>query len=98
RSKRDWSSDVCSSDLSCPNYYHAEGHKLSHVLQYLISPFSLSISPTMVGRTKIQLCIHILMKTFPKSEGKLCSSIQNDLLWYSRSEERRVGKEYKHSQ
>jgi hypothetical protein len=37
----------------------------------LISPFSLSISLRLVGRTKIQLRIHILMKTFSKSGGKM---------------------------
>jgi hypothetical protein len=66
-----------------PNYFHSEGHKLSTILKYLISPFSLSISLRVIGHTKVQLHIHILMKAFPKSGGKLQTSIRHDLLWYS---------------
>jgi hypothetical protein len=51
---------------SCPATTMLKGTSSQHVFQYLISPFSLSISLRMIGCTKIQLRIHILMKTFPK--------------------------------
>jgi hypothetical protein len=54
---------------SCPTTTMLKGTSSQHALQYLISPFSLSISLRMVGQTKIELRIHSLMKTFPKSEG-----------------------------
>jgi hypothetical protein len=43
-----------------------KGTSSQHVLQYLISPFSLSISLRVIGCTKVQLCIHILMKASPE--------------------------------
>jgi hypothetical protein len=48
-----------------------EGTNSQPILQYLISPFSLTIGLRVIGQTEDQLRIHILMKAFPKSRGKL---------------------------
>jgi hypothetical protein len=50
-----------------PNFLHAEGHNSQHIFQYLIIPFSLSISLRVIGCAKVQLRIHILMKASPES-------------------------------
>jgi hypothetical protein len=44
-----------------------KGTSSQHIFQYLISPFSVSISLRVIGRTKVQLCIHILMEASPES-------------------------------
>src|SRR5699024_11676803 len=84
RSKRDWSSDVCSSDLSVQ-----AGH-----CQYRV-PFIIKGAFPITAFYHCQLPGENFRKKIPISAGWLQKSAFNSFcfLFYKRSEERRVGKE-----
>src|SRR5699024_11558731 len=81
RSKRDWSSDVCSSDL-IPRKTLAGSAK---VFAYLRSSFDYCRSPqAVISPLKIPLIWSAVRSVIPKVLSALMTA---------RSEERRVGKE-----
>src|SRR5699024_11830466 len=93
RSKRDWSSDVCSSDLPLQwDGYHSAGRLLSHTVCECHCGLSY-ILPQLPGRWLIR-------RSTAVSNAVPCR--RNDCRWgkeppryfLPRSEERRVGKEY----
>src|SRR5207245_6459753 len=83
RCYRDWSSDVCSSDLgtSSPELFTYDLRSLHHRLQFRKSNFPRQVQATAIRKNKDALGRHEL-ESFAKTLG-------NDL----RSEERRVGTE-----
>src|SRR5207249_7475273 len=77
RSKRDWSSDVCSSDLPDIMTARTEAHHRLNL--YVATPYCLPTNPDRCG-----FCL------FPSEVYQRRSQLDSYL---SRSEERRVGKE-----
>src|SRR5699024_11532775 len=84
RSKRDWSSDVCSSDLCC------SGGKLSKervtVLVIVNMTGSIKKKLLVIGKSKKPRCFRNVKRLPVIYES-------NKKAWMTRSEERRVGKE-----
>src|SRR5699024_11282462 len=77
RSKRDWSSDVCSSDLNRVNIWRLQKGKEFHTLFAVSFPYP------------VLLCTFSLFKlAWKKNRHIICTTIP-----HLRSEERRVGKE-----
>src|SRR5699024_12090365 len=85
RSKRDWSSDVCSSDLeSCP----ACGHRLTKLGDDVDWRCTNAECPPQIR----QRIAHFASRDAMDIEG-LGEKIVDQLVTEGRSEERRVGKE-----
>src|SRR5699024_11653028 len=74
RSKRDWSSDVCSSDLSSPS-----------VAGYITTLDGLELVPPKV----------VSVEELPGLDYALLLDMRNKTEFADRSEERRVGKEWR---
>src|SRR5699024_12000425 len=87
RSKRDWSSDVCSSDLNLP--WKGRVPHFSSLTLVLIS----STHTTRINLSLLLRSIHLSLSGF--SVGKIRPPLIVIWAWCSllRSEERRVGKE-----
>src|SRR5699024_11544307 len=85
RSKRDWSSDVCSSDLK-DKLCRTIKNKIIHCIPYLMYRLYLS--------KKRPNAPHFIS---PFSKTKIPSNAQEMPSITSRSEERRVGKEWKNT-
>src|SRR5699024_11752184 len=94
RSKRDWSSDVCSSDLVMNDFYWSFFEKRTMIEK---------ISKKILASPKLIIWMSMIVLIFCIASGFLLSN----LLFYrepeetaakeilSRSEERRVGKEWR---
>src|SRR5699024_12123116 len=85
RSKRDWSSDVCSSDLGV--FQHAAG--LVHALLHQLRGLLLALAGAFDGAGEVfELAVQHAVQALDEAAGHLVD--QAHLLL--RSEERRVGK------
>src|SRR5699024_12099442 len=83
RSKRDWSSDVCSSDLGDPALEIINGH-----------PFNFTVNHFGIRLVRFQCRHHITEIYLGGQTGKIIFFI-NSMNLLTRSEERRVGKEWR---
>jgi hypothetical protein len=63
----DWPDNYYYKRTLIPTSSMLKGTCSQHIFQYLIGPFSLSISLRVISRTEIQLRAHVLMKASPKS-------------------------------
>src|SRR5699024_11447147 len=89
RSKRDWSSDVCSSDLFPVDFIYCK-ILVQLIIEYLMR-FSMFISRLLWtdDGTEVKLRIHIFMNR----NGAIRIAFAFQIDFHARSEERRVGKE-----
>src|SRR5699024_11529229 len=96
-SKRDWSSDVCSSDLASDpepgsvSAYAAKSSPEASLGKYF--SFCSSFPKNTIGNEPIPTCAPCVTENPPAREN--FSVIKEELI-LSRSEERRVGKESMH--
>src|SRR5699024_11531238 len=80
RSKRDWSSDVCSSDLLGP------------ALRFDIADLSATLTKALTAIDHHR-CVFIMPFAITSSTGSDIQRIAQEIFNHARSEERRVGKE-----
>src|SRR5699024_11876682 len=95
RSKRDWSSDVCSSDLKISKYFNPEKEKEILQCSYFVPEIFDSRTPEEIALKKEVIR---LIKRYVKTSLSVDNSILREVTEeksLSRSEERRVGKECK---
>src|SRR5699024_11934464 len=87
RSKRDWSSDVCSSDLEA-NFLLVRFEKVKKLFEFLLQQ-----GIVVRDRSSVPLCENSLRITVgkPEENRQILDAIKN--FYQNRSEERRVGKE-----
>src|SRR5699024_11579238 len=95
RSKRDWSSDVCSSDLYCHTYQLSPRIDPTNFEQiYTRNKIRHTILPTLKEvNSNVHTTIQRLSETLQEDELYLLE--QAESMKKDRSEERRVGKESK---
>src|SRR5699024_11897560 len=88
RSKRDWSSDVCSSDLFI-NFHRINPDKLTFKINQCSSTVTWVDCGIRLNHFRLPICTTILVKIL---RNRTLFAADNPLC-YGRSEERRVGKE-----
>src|SRR5690606_40936286 len=88
RLSRDWSSDVCSSDLGV-HRFPSKGKRARAVELVIHETVTRSVASTIAVLKKRGLSVHLVMD----ADGALTQhgDLATDILWHARSEERRVG-------
>src|SRR5207249_6270898 len=91
RSKRDWSSDVCSSDLGCGRSYDEATYEPSMLLDYVVSSILEAVASSLHGHYGFG----VDLVNFSGGAGYYSIGERDAIseAHANRSEERRVGKE-----
>src|SRR5207237_4434082 len=89
RFKCDWSSDVCSSDLSSWNrlYFRDKESLFQELVRAMVSPLVGAIAAAPLNELPIRAVVEMIVDLFVK---EIYGTRRRDVL--RRSEERRVGK------